>query len=203
VGDDGFLTVVDLDLTQKSGKSLKIKSGDYLTVDTIIEEKKSIVTMQGTIHHPADYSWREGLTLSDLVTSESQFPSDLDVNYALIARQIDELGNLSIVSFKPKDVLAANGSDKGMQLYPRDQIYFFAKDIEEEVDEKAEAEAEAEAKEKQNKFQAGLATSESNTDNSDNQANSALTENNDSDQSLLMMMNQDKVDDEKEELEKS
>ena len=135
VGDDGFLTVVDLDLTQNSGKRLKIKSGDYLTVDTVIEEKKSIVTMQGAIHHPADYSWREGLTLSDLVTSESQFPSDLDVNYALIARQIAELGNLSIVSFKPKDVLAANGSDKGMQLYPRDQIYFFAKDIEEEVDE--------------------------------------------------------------------
>jgi protein involved in polysaccharide export with SLBB domain len=195
------LTVIDLDLTKKSGKRTKIKSGDYLTVDTIIEEKKSIVTMQGAIHHPADYSWREGLTISDLMTSKSQFPSDLDVNYALIARQIDELGNLSIVSFKPKDVLAANGSDKGMQLYPRDQIYFFAKDIEEEVDEKAEAEAEAEAEEKQNKFQAGLATSESNTDNSDNQANSALTENNDSDQSLLMMMNQDKVDDEKEELE--
>ena len=199
VGDDGFLTVVDLDLTQKSGKSLKIKSGDYLTVDTIIEEKKSIVTMQGAIHHPADYSWREGLTLSDLVTSESQFPSDLDVNYALIARQIDELGNLSIVSFKPKDVFAANGSDKGMQLYPRDQIYFFAKDIEEEVDDKAEAEAEVEKK--QNNFQEGLTTFENNSDNSDYQANSALIENNDSDQSLLMMMNQDKVNDEKEELE--
>jgi protein involved in polysaccharide export with SLBB domain len=197
VGDDGFLTVVDLDLTQKSGKRLKIKSGDYLTVDTVIEEKKSIVTMQGAIHHPADYSWREGLTLSDLVTSESQFPSDLDVNYALIARQIDELGNLSIVSFKPKDVLAANGGVKGMQLYPRDQIYFFAKDIEEEVDEKAEAEAE----EKQNEFQAGLNTTESNADNTVNQAEAALTENNGSDQSLLMMMNQDKVDDEKEELE--
>jgi protein involved in polysaccharide export with SLBB domain len=197
VGDDGFLTVVDLDLTQKSGKRLKIKSGDYLTVDTIIEEKKSIVTMQGAIHHPADYSWREGLTLSDLVTSESQFPSDLDINYALIARQIDELGNLSIVSFKPKDVLAANGSDKGMQLYSRDQIYFFAKDIEEEVDEKAEAEAE----EKQNEFQAGLNTNESNADNTVNQTDATLTENNDSDQSLLMMMNQDKVDDEKEELE--
>ena len=197
VGDDGFLTVVDLDLTQNSGKRLKIKSGDYLTVDTVIEEKKSIVTMQGAIHHPADYSWREGLTLSDLVASESQFPSDLDINYALIARQIDELGNLSIVSFKPKDVLAANGSDKGMQLYPRDQIYFFAKDIEEEVDEKAEVEAEK----KQNKFQAGLNTTESNADNTVNQPEAELTENNGSDQSLLMMMNQDKVDDEKEELE--
>ena len=197
VGDDGFLTVVDLDLTQNSGKRLKIKSGDYLTVDTVIEEKKSIVTMQGAIHHPADYSWREGLTLSDLVSNESQFPSDLDVNYALIARQIDELGNLSIVSFKPKDVLAANGSDKGMQLYPRDQIYFFAKDIEEEVDEKAEVEAEK----KQNKFQAGLNTTESNADNTVNQPEAELTENNGSDQSLLMMMNQDKVDDEKEELE--
>jgi polysaccharide export outer membrane protein len=197
VGDDGFLTVVDLDLTQKSGKRTKIKSGDYLTVDTVIEEKKSIVTMQGAIHHPADYSWREGLTLSDLVKSESQFPSDLDINYGLIARQIDDLGNLTIVSFKPKDVLAPNVSDKGMQLYPRDQIYFFAKDIEEEVDEKAEAEAE----EKQNKFQAGLNTTESNADNTVNQAEAALTENNGSDQSLLMMMNQDKVDDEKEELE--
>jgi polysaccharide export outer membrane protein len=197
VGDDGFLTVVDLDLTQKSGKRLKVKSGDYLTVDTIIEEKKSIVTMQGAIHHPADYSWREGLTLSDLVTSESQFPSDLDINYGLIARQIDELGNLSIISFKPKDVLAANGSDKGMQLHPRDQIYFFAKDIEKEVDEKTETEAE----EKQNEFQAGLATSESNADNTVNQTDAVLTENNDSDQSLLMMMNQDKVNDEKEELE--
>ena len=199
VGDDGFLTVVDLDLTKKSGKRTKIKSGDYLTVDTIIEEKKSIVTMQGAIHHPADYSWREGLKISDLVTSESQFPSDLDLNYALIARQLDELGNLSIVSFKPKDVLAANGSAKGMQLYPRDQIYFFAKDIEEEVDEKAEAEAEAE--EKQIEFQAGLNASESNADNTVNQTDAASTENNDSDRSLLMMMNQDEVDDEKEELE--
>lgn len=195
VGDDGFLTVVDLDLTQKSGKRTLIKSGDYLTVDTIIEEKKSIVSMQGAIHHPADYSWREGLTLSDLVTSESQFPSSLDLNYALIARQIDELGNLSIVSFKPRDILAANGKNKEIQLYPRDQIYFFAKGIEEEVDEKAEAEVE----ENQREFNAVSTTSELNANNSINQTDLALSENNGFDQSFLMTMDQDKVDDKEKE----
>jgi hypothetical protein len=52
---------------------------------------------------------------------------------------------------------------KGCNFTRATKYISFAKDIEEEVDEKAEAEAE----EKQIEFQAGLNTSESNADNSD------------------------------------
>lgn len=124
---DGFMTVIDLDLSKKSGRMIKIQSGDFLKVDSVVAHKKSIVSLHGYIHHTAEYSWTEGLNLGDIVTSKSQFPSQLDLNYGLITREVEELGELSFLSFKPGNVLSKTGDDASILLSPRDKIYFFAR----------------------------------------------------------------------------
>jgi len=40
VGDDGFMTVISMDLSSKKGMRTKIKSGDRLTINSVVEEKK-------------------------------------------------------------------------------------------------------------------------------------------------------------------
>jgi protein involved in polysaccharide export with SLBB domain len=127
VGDDGFMTVISMDLSSKKGMRTKIKSGDRLTIKSVVEEKNNTVSIDGFIHHPAEYQWREGLTLAELVYSKNQFPSQLDLNYALIAREAEHLGKLSVISFRPGDLFTKKPETMGIELYPRDKIFFFSR----------------------------------------------------------------------------
>jgi protein involved in polysaccharide export with SLBB domain len=143
---DGFMTVIDLDLSKKSGRMVKIQSGDLLKVDSVVANKKSIVSLLGYIHHTVENSWTEGLKLGDIVTTKSQFPSQLDLNYGLIAREVEELGELSFLSFKPGNVLSKTENDVSILLSPRDQIYFFARSY---IDEDKDGEEQKSEKTRQ------------------------------------------------------
>ena len=142
IDTDGFMTVIDLDLSKKSDRMIKIQSGDFLKVDSVVANKKSIVSLNGYIHHASQHSWDEGLRLGDIVISKSQFPTQLDLNYGLIAREVEELGELSFVSFKPGNVLAKTGDDAGILLSPRDEIFFFARSYIDENQDGEESKSE-------------------------------------------------------------
>lgn len=147
VGDNGFMTVVSVDLSSKQGKRTAIKSGDLLTVNSVVDDKNDTVSIEGFIHHPAELQWRNGLKLSDLVYSKSQFPSQLDLNYGLIAREAEHLGKLSVLSFKPSDLFAKTLDYKDIKLSPRDQILFFSRITEpEDQDQDQDQDKDQEAK---------------------------------------------------------
>ena len=136
VGDDGYMTVININLSTKQGKNTKIKSGDLLTVDSVVEDRNDTVTIDGYIHHPTEHKWHKDLTLNELVYSKNQFPSQLDLNYGLIAREAEQLGKLSIIAFKPKDLFVKTSKNPIIKLFPRDQIFFFSRMEEPENDEK-------------------------------------------------------------------
>lgn len=127
VGLDGFMTVVNIDASSKQGKRTNIKSGDILIVDSVIKDKIDTVTVNGFIHYPIEQKWTDGLTLSDLIYSKDQFPSQLDLNYGLIAREVKHSGELEVLSFKPKDLFSQSTQPAPIELFPRDQVFFFSK----------------------------------------------------------------------------
>jgi protein involved in polysaccharide export with SLBB domain len=128
VGVDGFMTVINIDISSDQGKRTNIKSGDILIVDSVVKDKIDTVTVDGYIHHAIEQKWTDGLTLSDLVYSRDQFPSQLDLNYGLIAREAKQLGELEVLSFKPKDLFNQSTQFAPIELFPRDQVFFFSRD---------------------------------------------------------------------------
>ncbi|MAD91483.1 MAG: ATPase [Gammaproteobacteria bacterium] len=130
VGFDGFMTVVNIDASSKQGKRTNIKSGDVLIVDSVVKDKIDTVIVDGFIHYTIEQKWTDGLTLSDLVYSKDQFPSQLDLNYGLIVREAKQLDELEVLSFKPKDLLSQSTQStqsEPIELFPRDQVFFFSK----------------------------------------------------------------------------
>ncbi len=127
VGVDGFMTVVNIDASSKQGKRTNLKSGDRLTINSVVKDKIDTVSVGGFIHYPVEQKWTFGLTLSDLVYSKDQFPSQLDLDYGLIAREAKQLGELEVLAFKPKALFTQSNQSAPIELFPRDQVLFFSK----------------------------------------------------------------------------
>ena len=105
INSDGFMTVVDVNLTQSNDQRLRIIDGDHLMIDAVSDLKKNIVSLEGYINHPGDFAWREGMRIGDIITSYDQFPPDVDLNYSLLVRETHggsdiEILNLNLRSFR-------------------------------------------------------------------------------------------------------
>ena len=49
IGDDGFMTALDLNLETSSSRNVRIKGGDHLTIDGIINRQKRSVNLTYTL----------------------------------------------------------------------------------------------------------------------------------------------------------
>ena len=83
---DGFMTVVDLDLTAKAGLAERVGNGDLLIIDSVVERKEAVVTLSGHVYRPGEFRWKSGLRVTDLVKDVRQLRSDGDLDFALIRR---------------------------------------------------------------------------------------------------------------------
>ena len=126
IGEDGFMTALDLNLNTISSRNNLIKGGDHLTVDGIIDRQKNSVNLIGHINYPGIFAFREDMRLSDLVKSLDQFPQGLDLDFGMISREDPLTGFLSAVSFSPIDVLQTPGSKGDVLLHSRDRVMFFS-----------------------------------------------------------------------------
>jgi polysaccharide export outer membrane protein len=130
INDDGFMTVVDVDLTKADGQSLILKEGDYLRIDSIVDRKESIVTLTGHVYHPGEFKWREGMRVSDILGGIEKFPPSLDLNYALISRETKPIGDLEVIEIDLQEILFGNDPVANIKLSARDTIHIFSKNTE-------------------------------------------------------------------------
>ena len=68
INDDGFMTVMDLSLKQFKDRRIDLQAGDHLVIDSITDYKKNIVTLSGAVRHAGDFAWREGLSVSVVIS---------------------------------------------------------------------------------------------------------------------------------------
>ena len=126
INGDGFMTVVDVDLTTKAGRQLKINVGDHLRVDAITNFSKDIVSLTGNVNHPGDFAWQSGMRVSDVITDLDQFPPDLDLDYALLVREITGGAEIEVINFDLSAVLNNPGSEVDHKLLSRDRLIIFS-----------------------------------------------------------------------------
>ena len=126
IGDDGFMTALDLNLETLSSRNALVRGGDHLTIDGIINRQKGSVNLTGHVNYPGIFAFKDGMRVSDLVSSLDQFPQGLDLSFGMISREDPVTGFLSAVFFKPEDVLQDPNSEGDILLQSRDRVIFFS-----------------------------------------------------------------------------
>ena len=61
IGDDGFMTALDLKLNTRASLDTIVRGGDHLTVDGIINLQKSSVTVSGYVNYPGMFAFKDGM----------------------------------------------------------------------------------------------------------------------------------------------
>jgi protein involved in polysaccharide export with SLBB domain len=123
---DGFMTVVDVDLTQAAGKETLLHTGDHLHINGVIDRKESIVTLSGHVYHPGQFKWKPGMRLTDILDSIDKFPPNLDLDYALISRETKPIGNVEAIKIDLRSILLGNNPEADIELFERDTVHIFS-----------------------------------------------------------------------------
>ena len=126
INSDGFMTVVDLDLSKPSDRALALMAGDFLRIDAITDQKRDIVSLEGYVNHPGDFAWRSGMRASDLIGSVDQFPPDVDLDFGLIVREISGGFGIEVHKLDIRALLSDSDSAANKQLLSRDKLLVFS-----------------------------------------------------------------------------
>jgi len=132
VDSGGFMTVVDVNLSNNQAKNILLKAGDQLNVGSTVEYQKNVVSLLGHVHRPGQFSWRQGMRASDLIRSLDQFPPKVDVEFALLVRERTAAGEIETIKIDLEAVLDNPGSEADINLQARDTVQVFAIDSDRE-----------------------------------------------------------------------
>ncbi len=117
--------VLDVNLTLPVGRGLAPRNGDVLRVARLRPQVDIGVTLEGFVHRPGAFSWREGLRLTDVIGSIDELRPGADQHYILIRRESGPDRRVSAQSADLTAALAAPGSAADVVLAPRDRITVF------------------------------------------------------------------------------
>ncbi|MDA8663913.1 SLBB domain-containing protein [Porticoccaceae bacterium] len=122
----GFMTVVDLDLNSDAGKSFNLAVGDHLTVAPISDYMENIISLNGAVRYPGDFSWREGMRISDVLPTLETLQIEADASVALLFRERANSADIDAFIFSPQEIFAELDSDSNITLQSRDRIEIFS-----------------------------------------------------------------------------
>lgn len=126
VNEEGFMTVIDLDLNTNQGQNFAVTNGDYLYIDPVVDRKENIVTLSGHVYRPGDFRWKKGMRISDIISEANQLPDNVDLDFALIRRELPPIGKVQAMSVDLREVFANKESKANLELFPRDMLMVFS-----------------------------------------------------------------------------
>lgn len=123
---NGLRSIVSVDLTTVAGQNTAAKDGDYLRVKSASSEYDNAITLVGATVRPGIYQWVKGQKISNLLpTINGDLLPGADLNYALVVRQINTVGDISVLQFSPATAVTQPDSNDNLLLQPKDKIVIF------------------------------------------------------------------------------
>ncbi len=122
INDDGFMTVLDLSLNLPSDWNLVLQAGDHLSIDAITNFKKDIVALSGAVRHGGEFSWQEGMRISDIIEDIDELNPDADLDVSLLVRELESTADIEIRLFELGKILSDSASAENIQLKSRDKL---------------------------------------------------------------------------------
>lgn len=119
-------TLVDVDLTSKSGQSTRLKSGDTISVYSVLEKMENIVLLSGNVEREGGQQWFKGMRLTDVIPSVKHLLPKSDLNYVLIRREDMATRRIKAVSADLEQAFFNPESPHNIELLPRDEVIVFS-----------------------------------------------------------------------------
>ena len=117
--------VLDVNPSVALGATLALRNGDELHVARLRPQLDSGVILQGYVYRSKYVAWRDGLRISDVITSIDELKRDADQHYLLIRRELPPNRAIAVLSADLSAALQARGTAADIQLKPRDTITVF------------------------------------------------------------------------------
>jgi protein involved in polysaccharide export with SLBB domain len=133
VNAERIRAVVDVPLNGPTGRAELLRNGDSLRVLRLRPTLDQGVTVEGHVHRPGSFAWREGMKLTDVLGSVDELKANADINYVLIRRELPPDRRLVMVSADLSAALRGPATESNIALMPRDRILVF--DVESGRDE--------------------------------------------------------------------
>ncbi len=125
IDERGQRTLVDLDLTRRTGLGFRIRNGDLLRIRPILDRLDDFVDLSGHVQRPGKQAWRKGIRLTDLLPSPTVLKPRADLNYLLIRRELPPDRRIKVLAANLEEALAHPDSPRNPRLEPRDRIFVF------------------------------------------------------------------------------
>jgi len=125
INDNGERIIVNVDLSPGSAPDPVLNDGDVIQVYSILDQLENVVMLEGHVHRPGSFQWRQGLRVSDVLSSVEEMLPDPDLEYALIAREIRPTRRIELVYVNPGAAISNPGSADDLLLQPRDELIAF------------------------------------------------------------------------------
>jgi protein involved in polysaccharide export with SLBB domain len=117
--------VLNVNPSSPNTASPALRNGDALRVLRLRPQLDSGITLQGYVYRPKYFAWRDGLRLSDVVSSIDELKPNADQNYLLIRRELPPNRRITVLSADLAAALRAPGSPVDTTLMPRDTLTVF------------------------------------------------------------------------------
>lgn len=125
VNDQRQRITVDVDVSQLTGLSANLQSGDVLRIPAIRPVLEDSVSLNGYVYRPGEFQYRPGMQLTDVLRSIDELKPNADQHYVLIRRELPPDRKITVFSADIAKALAAPDSSANFELAPRDRIYVF------------------------------------------------------------------------------
>jgi polysaccharide biosynthesis/export protein len=107
------------------GDVQRLGNGDTLRIARLRPTLAAGVLVQGHVHAPAAFAFRDGMRLSDVFRSVDELKPNADLHYVLIRREMPPDRRIAVVSADLGAALQNPGAAPDIPLMPRDQITVF------------------------------------------------------------------------------
>ncbi|WP_225314242.1 SLBB domain-containing protein [Marinobacter halotolerans] len=125
--NENFLRIIaEADLTENSGKQVRVKSGDRVSVASIADVTGQYVEIKGAATRTGKFAWVPGMRVSSIIRNlDADLLDFADTNYAAIVRTDPETKRISVVNLQLREAVASPGSAEDLMLQEKDQLLFF------------------------------------------------------------------------------
>jgi protein involved in polysaccharide export with SLBB domain len=124
-GEDQRLVAFDFPQNTQAGRGETLRNGDSIRVARVRPTLDAGVVLEGHVFRPGAVAWREGLRLTQLVSSVDELRPNADLGYVLIRREMPQDRRLVVLSADLGAALRQPGGDADIRLAARDRVIVF------------------------------------------------------------------------------
>lgn len=122
--ENGFKQIATKNFTQKAVLKEMAYPATAMNIPKVNDRFDNAIQVIGEVSHAGYYQWQQGLTVSELIGTESSFFSERsDTNYGLILRENQDK-KISVLQFNPR--LLLKGQQADITLNKKDKLFIFS-----------------------------------------------------------------------------